>query len=457
MTRDGVRVRAPRRARPPCSPPRTRPRCAPPRPTPCSRRGGSRGWELAVALERSLASRTPRAGRVASRSATRASAASCATTRTNRRRCSGSRDRAAAASTASCPAAMRTRILHSLGAELAPLAVLAGPPSVAHAEALLRTIAARGTTLERPLDAICLGIPRTTPYLPRERPNPLLAATRRARPRAPPLARRLPGRRRRHGGPRAPVRAALRAPDAGALPRLLRGDPRRAHRGGARRRRGARGGGRARGGGVPRRPRLPSAARRSRTGTPAGRRSRRLDTVLVAGCRDGAAARALGFVPVASIRGALDMARAQAGDGVADRLPRRAAVVPDQRRPDGLGAECDERRAPPRALRRAARAPEAWRRPMTRAHTPPPDRFIRARGEAPSTGARRGTGGWWAPGSPTLIRCRGTPCGPARSPSAPRRRRPARCGPSPARSRGWPRRAPSARSAPRAGSACPAG
>jgi hypothetical protein len=27
-----------------------------------------------------------------------------------------------------------------------------------------------------PLDAICIGIPRTTPFLPRERPNPLVAA-----------------------------------------------------------------------------------------------------------------------------------------------------------------------------------------------------------------------------------------------------------------------------------------
>src|SRR5207237_8121933 len=31
-------------------------------------------------------------------------------------------------------------------------------------------------TRERPLDASCIGIPRTTPHLPRERPNPLLAA-----------------------------------------------------------------------------------------------------------------------------------------------------------------------------------------------------------------------------------------------------------------------------------------
>ena len=34
----------------------------------------------------------------------------------------------------------------------------------------------RALELDAPLDAICLGIPRTTPYLPRERPTPLLAA-----------------------------------------------------------------------------------------------------------------------------------------------------------------------------------------------------------------------------------------------------------------------------------------
>ena len=34
----------------------------------------------------------------------------------------------------------------------------------------------RGITLDGGLDAICIGVPRTTPYLPRERPNPLLAA-----------------------------------------------------------------------------------------------------------------------------------------------------------------------------------------------------------------------------------------------------------------------------------------
>jgi hypothetical protein len=32
----------------------------------------------------------------------------------------------------------------------------------------------RGITLDGELDALCVGVPRTTPYLPRERPNPLL-------------------------------------------------------------------------------------------------------------------------------------------------------------------------------------------------------------------------------------------------------------------------------------------
>ena len=41
---------------------------------------------------------------------------------------------------------------------------------------MLRGVEIRGITLDRELDAICIGVPRTTPYLPRERPNPLLGA-----------------------------------------------------------------------------------------------------------------------------------------------------------------------------------------------------------------------------------------------------------------------------------------
>ena len=67
-------------------------------------------------------------------------------------------------------------MIRSLPVSITAAAAFAGLPSVAHAEALLRSIELRSIELDQPLDAICLGIPRTTPYLPRERPNPLLAA-----------------------------------------------------------------------------------------------------------------------------------------------------------------------------------------------------------------------------------------------------------------------------------------
>jgi len=74
------------------------------------------------------------------------------------------------------PGFVRDRAIKSIRREISAAAAFAGPPSVAHAEALLRAVEARSTALERPLDAICIGIPRTTPHLPRERPNPLLVA-----------------------------------------------------------------------------------------------------------------------------------------------------------------------------------------------------------------------------------------------------------------------------------------
>jgi hypothetical protein len=74
------------------------------------------------------------------------------------------------------PGFARDRALKSIRRELSAAAAFAGRPSVAHAEALLRAVEARSATIEGPLDAICIGIPRTTPHLPRERPNPLLAA-----------------------------------------------------------------------------------------------------------------------------------------------------------------------------------------------------------------------------------------------------------------------------------------
>jgi hypothetical protein len=74
------------------------------------------------------------------------------------------------------PGGLRAYVLRSLPLERSVAATFAGPPSVAHTEALLRGVELRGLTLDEPLDAICVGVPRTTPYLPRERPNPLLGA-----------------------------------------------------------------------------------------------------------------------------------------------------------------------------------------------------------------------------------------------------------------------------------------
>jgi Lactate racemase N-terminal domain len=74
------------------------------------------------------------------------------------------------------PEPARTEVLHSLPVELTAAGAFAGPPSVAHAEALLRAVELRRAELDRPLDALVIGIPGTTPFLPRERPNPLLVA-----------------------------------------------------------------------------------------------------------------------------------------------------------------------------------------------------------------------------------------------------------------------------------------
>ena len=74
------------------------------------------------------------------------------------------------------PELVRRRVLGTLRGTRTAAAVLAGPPAVAHAEALLRAIELRRASLDEPLDALVVGIPGTTPFLPREQPNPLLAA-----------------------------------------------------------------------------------------------------------------------------------------------------------------------------------------------------------------------------------------------------------------------------------------
>ncbi len=75
------------------------------------------------------------------------------------------------------PGALRQGLIDRVPRELSCAAILGGRPSAAHSEALLRGIEFKGTALPEPLDAIVLGIPSTTPFLPRGRPNPVAAAS----------------------------------------------------------------------------------------------------------------------------------------------------------------------------------------------------------------------------------------------------------------------------------------
>jgi hypothetical protein len=137
--------------------------------------GGSEGWRLATLVERALAERVPLFG---------------VSLVLNHPQFTGplrgypyepeAADRIARSplrvAFAAAPESVRQRVLRSLRGTRTAAAVLAGPPSVAHAEALLRAIELRRASLGEPLDALVIGIPGTTPFLPREKPNPLLAA-----------------------------------------------------------------------------------------------------------------------------------------------------------------------------------------------------------------------------------------------------------------------------------------
>jgi hypothetical protein len=214
------------------------------------------------------------------------------------------------------PAALRSRILRSIPVELTAAGAFAGPPSVAHAEALLRGVELRTAELVGRLDAICIGIPRATPYLPRERPNPLLAAYlglglalrlwRDAFPVADGGSAILVHRFIRHFAhpTQQPYRAFFQAVRSGPDPDLLV-DAERAAGQDERALELYRAGQACH-------PRLPFAdwaACEPALG--------RLGAVLVAGCRDAVAARQLGFIPTHGIGPALEMAR-----GRADGPPR---------------------------------------------------------------------------------------------------------------------------------------
>jgi hypothetical protein len=219
------------------------------------------------------------------------------------------------------PGGVRAYVLRSLPLERTAAAAYGGPPSVAHAEALLRGVELRGATLDRPLDAVCIGVPRTTPYLPRERPNPLLGAAlglglalRLWRDAFPVedggTAILLHRFQRKFAHPtQQPYRTFFNAAREGPDPAAL-----------AVAEAGARSDARAL-----------AAYRSGRTCHPllpfadwdACRPAiDRLGHVLVAGCRDSVAARQLGFVPIHGIGAALSMAR-----GWTDRPPRIGFLV----------------------------------------------------------------------------------------------------------------------------------
>jgi hypothetical protein len=211
------------------------------------------------------------------------------------------------------PGVVRRRALKSIPASRGISAAFSGPPSVAHAEALLRGTEERARSLGEPLDAVCLGIPGTTPYLPRERPNPLLAAYLGLG-----LALRLwrdafpvvdggtailahPFERRFAHPSQQPYRNFFRAIRAGSARELdLVQDAERAAAGDAK---------------------AIAAYREGRTHHPllpfadwsaCAPALGRLGAVIVAGCRDHDAARALGLVPTHGVGAALQMAEGRA-------------------------------------------------------------------------------------------------------------------------------------------------
>ena len=211
------------------------------------------------------------------------------------------------------PRPARERVLHALPLELSAAAAFAGPPSVAHAEALLRGIELRSAELDRPLDALVIPIPRTTPYLPRERPNPLLAATlglglalrlwRDAFPLADGGTAILLDTFHRHfrHPTQQPYRAFFQASRAGRDPGALVAAERTAvHERAVAEYRAGRAC----------HPLLPFA-----DWAACAPALDRLGAVLVAGCRDGVAARQLGFIPTHGLGAALEMVRGRTGDG----------------------------------------------------------------------------------------------------------------------------------------------
>jgi hypothetical protein len=210
------------------------------------------------------------------------------------------------------PAVLRRWLVGRFSHDLRAVAAFAGPPSVAHAEALVRGSAVLGTRLEQPLDTIVVPLAHTGLGLPREPLNPITAAAlglghalRLWRDHSPlaeggTVVLLHPFNRVMGHGPQAPYRTLFTALRDGGRPRL-----RAAEATAARDRRALAA---YRAGAAPH-PRLPFA-----DWDGCATVLDRAGAVIVGGCRDAGAARALGLVPSHSAATALAMARGLSGD-----------------------------------------------------------------------------------------------------------------------------------------------
>lgn len=210
------------------------------------------------------------------------------------------------------PAPLRRRFVTRLSYGLDAVGVLAGPPSVAHAEGLVRGSVVLGVPLDRPLETIVVPLPHVGLGLPREPLNPITAAAlglghalRLWRDQSPlaeggTVVLLHPFTRVMGHGPQAPYRALFTA--------LREGSPRRLRAVEAAAARDRRALVAYRSGTAPH-ARLPFADWEGCTAV-----LRRAGSVIVAGCRDAGAARALGLVPSHSAATALAMAGELAGE-----------------------------------------------------------------------------------------------------------------------------------------------
>ena len=203
-----------------CSPPQTPRRSVARPPNRCSRPEGPKGWRLATLVERSLAARVPLFGvsLVLNHPVFAGLLRGYPYEPEAAERIARSRLRLAFSA---APDSVRRRVLRTLRGTRTTAAVLAGPPSVAHAEALLRAIELRAgdprRAARRPRDRD----PRNHPVPAARAAEPAPCRLPRARARARALARRLSGPRRRDRDPRPRLPADLRPADAAAVPRLL--------------------------------------------------------------------------------------------------------------------------------------------------------------------------------------------------------------------------------------------